>query len=61
MRKISMFAAALIMVGLGAWAAVPATPRLAASASAQVDPLRMMTDTKNLPSAHYVDYTFVFN
>lgn len=62
MTKISMFAAALILI---AWAVVEAwavamTPRVVASTSNAADPLQMMTNAKDLPAAHYVDYTLVF-
>lgn len=60
MRKMSMFAVALILIGVGTWS-VTTTPRVAASTSDAVDPLKMMTNAKDLPAAHYVDYTFVFN
>jgi hypothetical protein len=60
MRKISMVAAALILVGFGAWA-MGTTPRVDASTANTVHPLQLMTNAKNLPQAHYVDHTFVFN
>jgi hypothetical protein len=62
MLKISMFAGALIVIGLGAWA-VAGTPRVAPSTSDVIDPSRMqmMTNAENPPTAHYADYTFVFD
>lgn len=60
MRKIITFAAALILIGLGVWA-TKTTPRVDASTEATVYPLQLMTNGKNLPDAHYLDYTFVFN
>jgi hypothetical protein len=60
MRKFSMFAAALILISVGAWA-VSTTPRVDASTSDAVYPLQLMSNAKNPPEAHYVDYTFVFN
>jgi hypothetical protein len=60
MRKISMFAAALVLIGIGAWA-VTTNERVAASTPAGIDPLQMMVNAKDLPSTRYVDYTFVFN
>ena len=59
MRKISMFAAALVLIGIGTWA-VTINQRVAASTPAGIDPLQMMANAKDLPSTHYVDYTFVF-
>jgi hypothetical protein len=60
MRKISVFAVALILMGVGAWA-MTTTRRVDASTSDTAYPLQLMTNAKNLPQAHYVDYTFVFN
>jgi hypothetical protein len=60
MRKISMAAAALILIGFGAWT-MTTTPRVDASTAITVNPLQLMTNAKNLPEAHYVDHTFVFN
>jgi hypothetical protein len=60
MRKIKVFAAALILIGLGAWI-VTTTSRVAASTPAGIDPLQMMATAKGLASTEYVDYTFVFN
>jgi hypothetical protein len=55
-----MFAAALILIGVGAWN-TKTTQRVAASTADAVYPLQLMTSAKNLPEAHYVDYTLVFN
>jgi hypothetical protein len=41
--------------------ATKTTPRVDASTEATVYPLQLMINAKNLPEAHYVDYTFVFN
>ena len=62
MRKISLFTAAitLILVGIGAWT-IFATAPVAALAQPGIDPLQMMTNATNLPTAHYVDYSVVFN
>jgi hypothetical protein len=60
MRKISMVAAALFLIGFGAWAMMT-TPRVDASTADTVYPLQLMTNAKNPPETHYVDYTFVFN
>ena len=59
MRKISMFAVALLLIGIGAWA-VTTNERVAASTPAGVDPLQIMANAKGLASTQYVDYTFVF-
>jgi hypothetical protein len=62
MRKISMFATALIAICVAVWA-FASTPPVAAPTSDVIDPSRMqmMTDAKKLPTAHYADYTFVFD
>jgi hypothetical protein len=54
MRKISMFAAALVLIVVGAWA-VAITPRVAASTPVGIDPFQMMTNATDLPTAHHVD------
>jgi hypothetical protein len=59
MRKISIFAAALILIGVGVWT-TETTSRVSASMETTVSPLQLMTNAKNLPAAHYDDYTFVF-
>jgi hypothetical protein len=60
MRKIGMFAAALVLIGIGTWADMT-NKHVAASTPAGIDPLQMMVKAKDLPSTRYVDYTFVFN
>ena len=60
MRKISMFAAALILTAAGAWA-ITTTPRVVASTPVRIDPFEMMTNTRDLPAPHYVDYSLIFN
>ena len=60
MRKISMFAAALVLIGVGAWT-VTTNQRVAASTPAGIDPLQMMANAKDLPATQYVDYTLIFN
>jgi hypothetical protein len=60
MRKVSTFAAALVLIGIAAWV-VAANQRAAASTTPQIDPLQMTLNAKDLPSTHYLDYTFVFN
>jgi hypothetical protein len=59
MRKINVFAAALILIGLGAWV-VTTNSRVAASTPVGIDPLQMMTGATNLPTSHYVDYSVEF-
>ena len=61
MRKISMFAAALILTAAGAWAIATTPPRVVASTPVRIDPFEMMTNARDLPAAHYVDYSLIFN
>jgi hypothetical protein len=60
MRKISMLAAAVILIAVGAWA-VTTNQRVAASTPVGIDPQEMMANAKGLSPTQYVDYTFVFN
>ena len=63
MRKISVFAVAagLMLAGVGAWATSTTQARIEAPAGARLDPLEIMMNAKDLPSAHYDDYSLVFN
>jgi hypothetical protein len=64
MRKTSSFAvAALIVAGVGTWAASTTvnTEGVAATAANGIEPLQVMTRANELPAVHYADYTFVFN
>ena len=58
--RISMFAGAVIVIALEAWA-ITTTPRVVASTPVGIDPLQMMSNARDLPTAHYVDYTLIFN
>ena len=60
MRKISMFAAALVLIGIGAWA-ITTNQQVAASTPVGIDTLQMMTNAKGLAASEYVDYTLIFN
>jgi hypothetical protein len=60
MRKISMFAAAVVLIGIGAWT-VTTNQRVGASTPVGIDPLQMMANAKGLAATQYVDYTFIFN
>ena len=61
MRKISIFATALILIGVGAWIGVGRFSLTTAFAGSSIDPFAMMTAAKDLPTSHYVDYSVVFN
>jgi len=58
--RISMFAGALIVIALGAWA-ITTTPRVVASTPVGIDPFQMMTNARDLPATHNVDYSLIFN
>jgi hypothetical protein len=61
MHKIGLFAAAaLILAGVGAWAA-STTHTPTSAAAARLDPSQMMVNAKALPVEDFIDYTFVFN
>jgi hypothetical protein len=63
MRKISLFAvaAALILAGVGSWAASTTQARVDTPPGPGVDTLQlMMMNATDLPTEHWVDYSFVF-
>jgi len=37
------------------------TPRVVASTPVGIDPLQLMSNARDLPSEHYVDYTLIFH
>ena len=63
MRKIGLFTVATIAIlaGVGAWAASTTHTPAATSVGARLDPSQMMMNAKGLPTAEFVDYTFVYN
>jgi hypothetical protein len=66
MRKIGLFAvaAALTLVGVGAWVAATTTQaRVIAPIGVKVaiDPLQLMTNARGLPTEEFIDYSFVFS
>jgi hypothetical protein len=62
MRKISLFAvaAAVVATGLGVWAASTTDARVAPSMGQGIEPFYLMMNAKELPTAEFADYTFVF-
>ena len=60
MRKISMFVAALVLIGIGAWS-LTTNERVDAAIPVGMDPLQMMENAKGLPSTQIVDYSVIFN
>jgi hypothetical protein len=65
MRKIALFAvsAAVILAGIGAWAASTTKARVIApiGVEAAIDPFQLMMNSKELPVEEFTDYSFVFN
>jgi hypothetical protein len=51
----------ILAASAGAWVATSTTQaRVTTLAGDPLDPLQMMTSAKSLPTAEFVDYTFVF-
>jgi len=51
--------AAALMLGLGGWA-ISMPHGMAPPTGLQMDPLKIMTGAKNLPTQHFDDYSLVF-
>ena len=65
-RKIGLFAvaAALTLVGVGAWMewiTADSQAGVAAPAGDPLNPSQIMTSAKNLPTPEFVDYTFAYH
>ena len=60
MRKISLFVAALVLVGIGAWFQTT-NERVDAATPVGTDPLHMMENAKGLSQTQIVDCSLVFN
>jgi hypothetical protein len=62
MRKTTLFAftPALVAIGLGVWASSPANALASPSIGQGIEPLQMMVNAKDMPTAEFADYTFVF-
>ena len=64
MRKISLVAAiALMLAGVGVlvWATLTTQARIDVPAGAQINPLQIVMDARDLPVTHYDDYSLVFS
>jgi len=70
MRNISLVAAiSLMLAGVGVWATSNTQARIDVPAGAQIlthpadlpSPFQIMMGAKDLPVAHYDDYSLVFN
>ena len=57
----SVSIAALILACVAGWAISDTQARVAAPATAQIDPFKVMTSATELPTEHFADYSFVFN
>jgi hypothetical protein len=53
-------AAGFIVASVAGWAAIPTSQARVAEA-ATLDPFKMMTSAKQMPSEHFADYSFVFD
>jgi hypothetical protein len=60
MHKVSLFGAALVLIGIAAWA-FTTTQRVAASYAVGIDPFKMMINARDLPTAHWDDESLVYN
>jgi hypothetical protein len=62
MRKFAFIAsAALIAVAFGGWMSTTTTALVAPPAGgAEIDPIQIMVGSPNLPTQHFVDYSFVY-
>ena len=63
MTKTDSFAAsaaALILACVAGWTMLDTQARAAGPRTGQIDPFQIMTSTKQLPSQHFADYSFVF-
>ena len=53
-------AAGFIVASVAGWAAIPTSQARVADA-ATLDPFKMMTSAKQMPSEHFADYSFIFD
>jgi hypothetical protein len=62
MRNTTLFAfaPALIAIGFGVWAASPANAPVSPSTVQGIEPFQLMMNAKDLPTAEFADFTFVF-
>jgi hypothetical protein len=63
MRKIALFAvpAAVILAGIGAWAASTTQARLETAPEVRIDPFQIMMNSKDLPVEELFDYSLVYH
>jgi hypothetical protein len=58
--RLVAVSAALILACLAGWAGSDTQARVAAPATVQIDPFKVMTSAKQLPAEHFADYSIVF-
>ncbi len=64
MGKSGLFAASvavLIVACIAGWAVSDTQARVVTPATVQLDSLKMMTSSKQLPLEHFADYSFEFD
>jgi hypothetical protein len=52
--------ATLMVAFVAGWAVSDSQARVAQAASVQVDTFEMMTNAKQMPAEHFIDYSFVY-
>jgi hypothetical protein len=50
----------LIAIGFGIWAASPANAPVSTPIGQGIEPFQLMMNAKDLPTAEFADFTFVF-
>ena len=60
MRKISLLAVTVILVGVGLWATTTNPTPHDATVGIPIDPLQVTTKASDLPTYEVIDCTFVF-
>ncbi len=58
-RLFAASVAVLILAGIAGWA-ISNTQAQVVTPSVQIDPFKMMTSAKQLPTERFTDYSFVF-
>ena len=61
MRKLSLVVAIAMLAGVGIWPTSTTQARIDVPAGAQIDPLQITMGARNLPDAHYDDYSLEFH
>jgi hypothetical protein len=56
----SVSAAALILACVAGWAVSDTQARVSTATTVQIDPFKVMTSAKELPTEYFADYSLVF-